>query len=211
MVSWSLAQWRDVSIAWKSNPANQMQPEVLKSVPGESFTGWKLKSFKLSAKYIWSVQPIFFKLHGAMWTVHEVVLRTSLTVHILMFPGLTVHILMYKLQWTLYSVKRPTTGNVLCWSSLHGFDLFTISNTGTQRVFYWVLHENGCILSSSKGQITYTTSQQSLWTEMIEPQTKGLTERLCSSLSKFVRQRLRTNATFIPEVVFSYKHNPMNK
>ena len=46
----------------KSNPAIQVQPEVLKSVAEDSFAGGKLGSFKLLAKYIWSVRPIFVKL-----------------------------------------------------------------------------------------------------------------------------------------------------
>ena len=75
--------WHDVSLARKSKPSIQTQPEASKSVPEDSFAGWNLRSFQPLAKHILSVRPIFLRLREASRTVREVVFRTGFSISFL--------------------------------------------------------------------------------------------------------------------------------
>ena len=48
-----LAQWRDVSVARKSNPVNQRQLEASKRVPEHCFAGRWLRCFETLVKCVW--------------------------------------------------------------------------------------------------------------------------------------------------------------
>ena len=53
-VSWSVGRsLSDVSVARKSTPANQTQPEASKRVPEHFFAGRKLRSFNVLEKCVW--------------------------------------------------------------------------------------------------------------------------------------------------------------
>ena len=62
MVSLSLAQWRAISVAWKSVPANRTQSEPSKPVHEHFFAGRKLWSFKVLENCVWPSNKCSAKL-----------------------------------------------------------------------------------------------------------------------------------------------------
>ena len=81
MVSWSLAQWHDVSIALKSKPANQTQSGASKRVPEHFFAGRKFQTSEYSktvSGLVITLRQRILKLLEVLWRHLEIVSRTGL-------------------------------------------------------------------------------------------------------------------------------------